>query len=196
MNGAFIALLFRMRHINRWGLMHNTQPENLSVHSFECSILTHFLANIGNVYLEKNYDADKLAAFALFHDATEVLTGDLPTPIKYYSEALKSSYKEMEGVAAENLLGRLPKEMQNVYGLYFMPLGLKTEERRLIKAADKLCAYIKCVQELNAGNREFAAACRDVGRSVEALDCEEAKYFIEHCFEAFSLSLDEINGTL
>ena len=196
MESAFLAMVFRMKHINRWGLMYNTQMENLSVHSFECAALVHFLSNIGNVYFQKQYDCEKLATYALYHDATEVLTGDLPTPIKYYSESLRSSYKDLEHIAAQNLLNDLPEEMRAVYLPYFEPGVLSEDEKKVVKAADKLCAYIKCKQELNAGNKEFSAAYRSIKHSINAIESEEVTHFLKFYFDAFSLSLHEIKGIL
>ena len=196
MNGSFLALLFRMKHITRWGLMHNTQRENLSEHSFECAMLAHFLGNIGNIYFNKNYDCDKLAVCALFHDASEVLTGDLPTPIKYFSKDITKAYKEMEHSAELKLIEHLPEALREKYSQYFMPENLNADERTIIKNADKLCAWIKCVQELNAGNKEFQAAFDSINETVKSLTTEEVVYFCENCLEAFSLSIDKLKGTL
>jgi len=196
MNSSFLALLFRMKHINRWGLMHNTCCENLSEHSFECALLAHFLGNIGNIYFNKSYDCDNLAVCALFHDASEVLTGDLPTPIKYFSDDITKAYKEMENLAEQKLLDNLPEELRDCYSRYFLSDVLSAEEKSIIKSADKLCAYIKCVQELNSGNKEFQAAFDSISKAVNSLTSDEVVYFRQNCLESFSLSLDKIKGTL
>jgi len=196
MDNSFLALLFRMKHINRWGLMYNTRPENLSEHSFECALLAHFLAAIGNACFGKSFDGDKLAAHALFHDASEVLTGDLPAPVKYFGAEITKAYKDLEGAAGEKLLGYLPPGLREMYSGYFSGAGLSGEEKTLIKNADKLCAHIKCIQELNAGNKEFRAAYNSTRAGVDAMTADEAVYFRENCLGAFALSLDEIKGTL
>lgn len=196
MESSFIAMLFRMKFINRWSLMFNTQTENLSVHTLECALLTHFLANISNVCFHKNYNADKLAVAAMYHDAPEILTGDLPTPIKYYNDDIRKAYKHIEDQAVISLTERLPAELQEVYHPYLSGSCLDAEEKKLIKAADRLCAYIKCIQELNAGNKEFSAAHKLVKQQIDDMECEELKYFVDNCIEAFSFSLDELKGTL
>jgi len=196
MTNTFLALIFRMRHINRWGLMHNTQTESLMQHTTECALIAHTLALTGNRLYGKAYDADKLAVYALFHDVTEVLTGDLPTPVKYYNEDMRKTYKDIEQTAAEALLAHLPDFLKDDYTAYLHGDGLEAEEKKLLKAADKLCAYIKCVTELQAGNREFAAAHEAIGRELAKADAPEVTYFMAHCMEAFARSLDELKGTL
>jgi len=193
---TFLALIFRMRHIRRWGLMHNTQGESLTQHTAECAFLAHYLAMLGNTHFGKAYNADKLAVCALFHDVTEVLTGDLPTPVKYYNENMRQTYKDIEATAATSLLAHLPEAHRTAYGAYMHADGLTDEERRLLKTADKLCAYIKCVTELNAGNTEFCAAREAIRRDLDGMESEELTYFMAHCVDSFSLSLDELKGTL
>ena len=191
-------MLFRMRHISRWSLMFNTQQENLMQHTVECAFITHFLAIAGNCYFGKNYDAEKLCAYALFHDVSEVLTGDLPTPVKYFNEDIKSAYKDIEKIACERLLSHLPLEMRKVYATYFDNDNLNGEEKRLIKIADKLCAYIKCLTESNASNKEFEAARTSIYKQlgIMAGQNEELSYFMENCLDSFTLSLDNLKGAL
>ena len=195
-NDSFLALIFRMRHIQRWGLMHNTQNESLTQHTAECAFLAHYLAVIGNTHFGKAYNADKIAVCALFHDVTEVLTGDLPTPVKYYNENMRQTYKDIEKTAAASLLSHLPEDVRTAYDGYLHQVDLDYAERRLLKIADKLCAYIKCMTELNAGNNEFRAARDTIQHDLDAMESEELHFFMKHCAEAFSLSLDELKGTL
>jgi len=192
MKNTFLPMLFRMKFINRWGLMYNMQTESLSVHSLECAMLVHFLCNIGNVYLGRKYDAEKLAVHALYHDASEILTGDLPTPIKKYSREMTAAYKEIEEVAAQKILTFLPKELAAAYEGYFVSNDLSADEAGLIKIADRLCAYIKCKDELKAGNAEFAKSHADIEKELFATESPELKFFLEHFIDAFSLSLHEM----
>ena len=196
MTGTFLALIFRMRHIRRWGLMHNTQEESLTQHTAECAFLAHFLALIGNRCFGKAYNADTIAVCALFHDVTEVLTGDLPTPVKYYNENMRQTYKDIEKNAAVSLLSHLPEMLRADYKAFMRQTPLADEEQKLIKIADKLCAYIKCITELNAGNTEFRAARNAIQRDLDNTESEELRYFMTHCAEAFTLSLDELKGIL
>lgn len=193
---TFLAMLFRMKHISRWSLMFNTQPENLMQHTVECAFITHFLALTGNTYFGKNYDAEKLCAYALFHDVSEVLTGDLPTPVKYFNKEIKTAYKDIESIACEKLLSHLPKEMREVYSDYFDSDNLSSEEKKLIKIADKLCAYLKCVTELNASNSEFLPARESIREQLERTESDELRYFLDNCLPSFTLSLDDLKGTL
>jgi 5'-deoxynucleotidase len=198
LDNTFLAMLFRMRHISRWSLMFNTQQENLMQHTVECAYITQFLAIVGNCYFGKNYDAEKLCAYALFHDVSEVLTGDMPTPVKYFNEDIKAAYKDIENVACERLLTHLPKELRMVYSAYFDNDNLAEDEKKLIKIADKLCAYLKCITELNASNKEFEAARISIRKQLEVMkeDSEELRYFIDDCLDSFTLSLDNLKGTL
>jgi len=196
MEGAFLAMLFRMKYINRWGLMRNSQIENLSQHTLECAFLAHYLASIGNIHLGMNYNAEKIAVYAMFHDSAEILTGDLPTPVKYHSEQMKATYAEIEKIAAEKLLSYLPDDMESVYANYIKGDGLDEKSKALIKQADKLCAYIKCIEEINAGNKEFSAAFAAIKAELEKSSAPELKFFMEKCLPSFSLSLDELKGTL
>ena len=196
MSDTFLANIFRMKHIDRWSLMYNTRKENLSEHSFECALLTHHLAIIGNTYFGKQYDIVKLTCHALFHDVTEILTGDLPTPVKYYNQNISTAFKEMESEAAEKIIDYLPEEMRELYTGYFNSNALNESEKAIISAADKLCAYLKCIAELNAGNKEFSIAYKTIEAAIRKNSIAELEYFMQNSKKAFSLSLDELQGSL
>ena len=184
----FFAYISRMKYITRWSLMRNSMTENIQEHSHMAAVLAHALAVIRRDVFHRPCDPDKCAAAALFHDATEIFTGDLPTPIKYYNPAIREAYHQVEDVAAEKLLGLLPEELRPAYE----PL-LREEDpevRQLVKAADRLCAYIKCLEELGTGNREFADAAEETLASIRAMELPEADWFLEHFGEAFGLTLD------
>lgn len=187
---SFYALLFRQKYIKRWGLMRSVTEENLAEHSAEAAILTHALASIGNCIFGKHYDVGKAVVLALFHDAPEVITGDLPTPVKYYSTKIRNSYAEIEENAVNLLLSKLPAELSEAYGPLFD--GGEPELMKLVKAADKLCAYIKCVEEEKCGNTEFRLARIAVSETLASMECDELKWFREHLLPAFDKTLDEI----
>lgn len=191
-NNSFFAVFFRQKYINRWGLMRNVTNENLSTHAAEVSCIAHALAVIGNTYFGKSYNADRVAALALYHDMPEVFTGDLPTPVKYANEALRSCYAELEAKAVEQLTDRLPKELQGEYkGL----LEMNDEDRqlkKLVKGADKLCALIKCIEEEKSGNSDFSSARASIERSLNEISFEELDYFIKNFLPAFEGTLDEL----
>ncbi len=187
--GEFYALLFRSKNINRWGMMRNMFPENLSAHSFEVALLSHALALIGNREFSKSYVPEKLVLFALYHDMSEILTGDLPTPVKYYNNDIKCAYKEIEKHAEEKIFSLLREDFAR--DLAFS-LALTPEEKAIVKSADKLCAYIKCLDELSASNREFISAEKTIKDSLDSSSVPEARYFIEHYLDSFKKPLDDI----
>ena len=190
MKSHFFAYISRMRYITRWALMRNSFSENVQEHSHMVAVLAHALAVIRNEVFDGQIDAGAVAAAALYHDATEILTGDMPTPVKYYNPDIKASYKKVEAIAANKLLAMLPQELQSAY-----EPTLKCADREiaaLVKAADKLSAYIKCVEELKAGNAEFKRAAEQTRTALEAIDLPELRYFMEHCIESFSMTLDEL----
>lgn len=189
-NSSFFALLWRMKYINRWGLMRNTLPENIKEHSLSVALLSHALAVIGNEIYGKGYDEDLVCSLSLYHDAPEILTGDLPTPVKYNNPEISSAYKAIETVSTEKLLSLLPERFQGHYRRYFAPGN--TPECAVVRAADKLAAYIKCVEEYNAGNREFLKAEKQILKTLGENNLEEVAYFIEHFIPAFRLTLDEL----
>ena len=190
MNHSFFAYIFRMRHIARWALMRNTRTENVEEHSYEAAVLAHALAVIGRDVFHKGLDPDKIAVAALFHDAPEIITGDMPTPIKYYNPSLKDAYQQVEAAAQDKLLSMLPPELTPAYE----PLVRESDPgvRRYVKAADKLSAYIKCVEELKAGNAEFKKAAEQTRTALEEMGMEELDWFMERFLPAFSLTLDEL----
>ena len=188
----FFALLSRMKNIDRWGLMRNTRRENLCEHSFETAVIAHALAVLRNTRFGGHVNADRAASLALFHDATEIFTGDLPTPVKYYNPKIREAYREVEEVAREKLLSFLPEDIEDVYA----PLLGRTEESDrellpLIHAADKLSALIKCVEEQRLGNREFSSAEAALRRAVAEMRLPEADCFLAEFFPSYSLTLDE-----
>ena len=191
MANEFYALLGRMRYITRWGLMRNTFSENIQEHSHQVAVLSHALALIRREILHlEGPDPDRCAVAALYHDASEILTGDLPTPIKYYNPEIKTAYKQVERVAGERLLSMLPLQLRESYG----PLVMESDEqiRIVVKAADKLSAYIKCVEEQKAGNTEFDSAAKQTMDSMQAMALPELDWFIENCLVPFSLNLDQL----
>ena len=186
----FFAFLSRMRYITRWGLMRNTFSENIQEHSHMVAVLAHGLAMIRREILNLPADPDRCAVAALFHDASEILTGDLPTPIKYFNPEIKAAYKQVEYLSGTKLLHMLPEELREHYA----PLVYENDESVLpiVKAADKLSAHIKCLEELKAGNSEFEAAAQQTKDALCAMDLPELNWFLEHCLPAFSRSLDEL----
>ena len=186
----FFAYLSRMRFINRWALMRNSYMENIAEHSHQVAVLAHALAVIRNQYVGGQVDAGAVAAAALYHDAPEILTGDLPTPIKYYNPAIRDAYKQVEQVACNKLLGMLPQELQSEYDELLRPVDEEVEQ--LIKAADKLSAWIKCIEELKAGNLEFRSAAEQTEKALDACQMPEVEFFKEHFMPSFRLTLDEL----
>lgn len=190
---SFFALVFRQKYITRWALMRNICPENLSQHSAEVAVLAHALALIGSRVFGKEYHADRIASSALFHDVPEVITGDLPTPVKYYNDAISSNYRQIEDRAIQTLLSHLPDALKDDYDQLLRGTALNDAERVLVKAADKLAAYIKCLEEEKCGNTEFRSAAQSTKQALLALDCPELHYFMEHLLPAFCMTLDEIS---
>ena len=190
MSSSFFAYIFRMRYITRWALMRNTRTENVEEHSYEVAVLAHALAVVGQEIFHKDVNPDRVATAALFHDAPEIITGDLPTPIKYFNPAIKSAYDQVEAVAQDKLLGMLPPELTEAY----TPL-LRVEDPKVrcyIKAADKLAAWLKCLEERKAGNREFVQAEEETLHALKDMNMDEVTWFLEHMGEAFGLTLDEL----
>lgn len=190
---SFYSLIFRQKYIKRWGLMNSTMPENLTEHSAETAVLAHALAVIGNKYFGKSYDPAKTAELALFHDVPEVYTGDLPTPIKYFSPQMRESYSEIEENAIRELTSKLPEEMRDIYE-EILREGDDPELKKLVKAADKLSAYIKALTEETAGNREFSKARKTISEALDRMDCPELDYFRAHFLDSFALTIDEMQN--
>ena len=227
MSSNFFAAISRMKYIERWALMRSSRRENLSEHAMEVAMIAHALCSIGNVRFDRGLDADRAAVVGLFHDASEIITGDMPTPVKYYNRELRTAYKEVETLAEERLLTRLPEDLRPVYRDVFGSHGAKPEGgagtesaadaagpdgisgeaeaakaagekerylRRLVKAADKLSALIKCIEEEQAGNREFRTARKSTEQSVESLaeELPEVRVFVEEFLPAYGHTLDEL----
>ena len=193
----FFAIISRMKYIERWALMRNSRPENLSEHSLEVSMIAHALCVIGNVRYGRKLDAEKAALIGLYHDASEIITGDMPTPVKYYNEELRAAYKEVEHIAEKRLLSRLPDDLRPTYEAVFQAEVPAEEEylRRLVKAADKLSAYIKCMEEEMAGNTEFRKAKESTENALIELakDLPEVRDFIEEFLPSYGKTLDELS---
>ena len=189
----FFAYMARMKLIRRWSLMKSVSEENIAEHSAQVAQIAHALALIKNRYFGGSINADRVTTLALYHETSEVLTGDLPTPIKYYNPEIRKAYKDIEGVANEKLLGMLPDGLREDY----RPLVMGDEsayEQRLVKAADKISAYVKCVEELRSGNREFVKAEATLRTEVERLcEMEEVRYFCDTFMDTFRKTLDELD---
>ena len=193
MDCHFYALMARMRYIQRWALMRNTEPENVQEHSHMVAVLAHALVLIQNRYYGGTLDPGQAVLLALYHDATEILTGDLPTPIKYYNPDLRSAYQTVEDAAARQLLDLLPTELREDY----VPLlaGTDPELAAVVKAADKLDAYLKCVKELKAGNTEFRKAREQTYAALMQNPLPALQHFLLHFLPSFELTVDELNGS-
>lgn len=189
---SFFAMMARMKYIERWSLMRSTSPENISEHSLEVAMIAHALAIIGNKRLQKNYQAEHIALLGMYHDCTEIITGDMPTPIKYQNPDIQSAYKQIEKAAAFRLLNMLPVDLREEYEAYLIDSKQSSSERQLLKAADKLSALIKCIEEENAGNQEFRSAKKAITRAIHELNCEEAEIFMQEFLPAYELTLDEL----
>lgn len=187
----FFPMIARMKYINRWGLMRNTQAENIQEHSHMVAVLAHALAVIQNRYYGGQVDPGAVAVAALYHDASEILTGDMPTPIKYDNPDIQTAYKEIEAVAERKLLSMLPGDLRGDFeAAVTIP---DPEVRALVKAADKLSAYLKCVEELKAGNAEFKKAREQTYAALCQNPIPALRYFMDHFLEGFELTLDELN---
>ena len=191
MANEFYALMGRMRYITRWGLMRNSFSENIQEHSHQVAVLAHALALIRRDILKLDTpDPDKCAVAALYHDASEILTGDLPTPIKYYNPDIKDAYKQVERIAGNRLLDMLPQELRSSYEHYVLEDDAALEP--FVKGADKLSAHIKCLEEQKAGNTEFDSAAKQTWDSMKAMNRPELDWFLEHCLPAFALNIDQL----
>ena len=182
-----------MKHIKRWGLMRNTREENIQEHSLQAAMIAHALAVIKNTYYGGSVNAEHVMAAAVFHEAGEVITGDLATPIKYYNPEIKKAYKEIEKVAEIKLIGMLPEEMKPEYSKLILGREDDEEVYAIVKAADKICAYLKCIEELSAGNKEFEKAKITLKKAIDKLDMKEVKFFMKEFVPSFELTLDELN---
>ena len=190
-NRNFYAMLFRMRYINRWGLMRNTIRENISEHSLDVAVLAHALAVIRNTQFGGSVNAERAALLGIFHDCTEIITGDMPTPVKYYAPGLRAAYREVEQSARDSLLLGLPEALREIYGSLLVETEAEEELWRLVKAADKLSALIKCIEERKMGNDDFIRAEETTIASIREMGLPEADCFIEEFLPAYCLTLDE-----
>lgn len=195
MENQFYSMLSRMKLINRWGLMRNTRSENISEHSLETAMLAHCLAVIRNKYFGGNVNAERCALLGIFHDATEIITGDLPTPVKYYNPEIRTAYKEVEDTAKAHLVSMLPPEMQDEIAPLLSPAEDcppdELELWHLVKAADKLSALIKCIEERMTGNSDFLSAERASMLALKEMAMPEVDYFLEHFLRSYDRTLDE-----
>ena len=191
MKNNFFAVISRMKYINRWALMRNTIQENLSEHSLETAYIAHVLAVMRNKRHRGNISPERCALLAMYHDCTEIITGDLPTPIKYYNPEIRDAYGEIEENAKNKLLSYLPDDLKDEYEPLFVPTEKEMELWKLVKAADKISALIKCLDERNMGNNDFKKAEASTLEAIKKLDCDEANEFLEEFLPAYGLTLDE-----
>ena len=192
MEHHFFAYINRMKFIQRWGLMRNTMPENDIEHAVQAVMIAHAIAVIGNIRYDRGYNAEYIMALAMYHDASEVITGDLPTPIKHHNPAIKTEYNKLEVIAAQKLISMLPPDLRE----YYTPLiahDESTGEWKIVKAADRICAYIKCLEERKSGNQEFESARKSVKKYLDQIDLDEVQDFIMECVPGFAMTLDEIS---
>lgn len=189
----FFAYLSRMKLIERWSLMRSTQKENVQEHSLQVAVIAHALGVIKNKYFQGRINVERLALLALFHDATEVLTGDLPTPVKYFNPEIRNTYKAIEKHAANQLLKTLPEDLRPNYEGLLLEQDADKEIWELVKAADKVCAYIKCLEERAAGNPEFSVAEKTLLTTVKALKLPEVEHFLETFIPSFQKNIDEMS---
>jgi len=204
MNNDFFAMISRMRYINRWALMRNTRNENIEEHSLQVAILSHALAVIRNEYFSRDENGldriyvnpEHAATLAIFHDTNEIITGDMPTPVKYFDKSITDAYKNVERQATEKLIHMLPEKLRDNYKSLLSPdvsTPENIEAKAIIKAADRLSALIKCIEEEKAGNSEFISAGKKIRQSIDAINLPEVKYFVENFLPSYSKTLDELD---
>lgn len=193
MESHFLAYLYRLQYIKRWSLMRNLNEENVAEHSFHVALLTHMLCTIANEIYGKKLPTEQLVSLALFHDTAEVLTGDIPTPVKHHNPDILASFRKIEESAAQRLAAMVPAQLQHIYRPLLERQAADKEHAVFIKAADLLDAYLKCVMEVSAGNREFAAAKEQIGQNLNQLNLREVTYFMEHFAPSMEKSLDELS---
>lgn len=190
-NNHFYAMLSRMKYINRWGLMRNTSQENLCEHSLEVAFIAHALGIINNEVFGGSIPAERLAILAMYHDVTEIITGDMPTPVKYYSPVIRNAYKEVEQVAKGQLLEGLPADIGKRYESLLLETDAEEELWRYVKAADKISALIKCIEEQQMGNQDFADAKKTIMKSISEMAMPEVDYYIKEFLPAYEMTIDE-----
>lgn len=189
----FFAFLSRMKYIARWGLMRNTQPENIQEHSLQVAVIAHALALIRNKLFDGNVNPDRIAVLGMFHDSNEIITGDMPTPIKYFNPEISKVYKDIENISKSKMLSMLPDELKEDYSSIFFHEDNDPECWKIVKAADRISAYIKCIEEVKAGNKEFKKASDTILKSVSEINLPEVRYFMDNFIPSFSLTLDELD---
>lgn len=188
----FFAYLSRMKYIKRWSLMRSIREENIMEHSQQVAVIAHALALINNKIYGGNVDVGKVVLYAQYHEVGEVITGDLPTPIKYFNPEIKSAYKDLENKACERILGMLPETLKEEYRQFVIP-DAESEEYKMVKAADRLSAYLKCVEEIKAGNSEFKKAKTSIGNELKAMKRPDVEYYLKEFAPAYELTLDELD---
>lgn len=191
MSSHFFALFSRMKYIDRWSLMRNTDTESLSQHSLDVAAIAHALAVIGNKRLGKNYDTGKIALIGMYHDMPEIITGDMPTPVKYHNKEIRGAFANIEKAAQKSILLTLPEDLRDEYGELLIP-DEKSKEYRLVKAADKISALLKCMLEERSGNKEFIKAREATENSLHDMNVEEAEIFLREFLESYSMVLDTV----
>ncbi len=192
----FFAMLSRMKYINRWGLMRNTRSENICEHSLETALVAHALATLGNEKFGRHYDPERAAMLAVLHDASEIITGDMPTPVKYHSEEIRRAYGEVETMAVEHLVKMLPQELRPIYWELMTMSGPEDQELRpIVKAADNISAVIKCVEERQSGNHDFHKAEQTILKTIADMHLPEADYFIQEFLPSYGLTIEEQDYT-
>ncbi len=189
----FFSFISRMKYIERWSLMRNTIKENIMEHSEQVAQIGHALALIRNRFFDGNINAEKVALIGMYHEVAEVITGDLPTPIKYYNLGIKDEFKKLELNATKKILAMLPEELQPDYRDIILA-DTSSEEYKLMKCADKICAYIKCIEEIRSGNSEFTEAKKSTKKAIDEITYPEVKYFMDNFIDGFEKTLDEINS--
>lgn len=189
----FYAMLSRMKYINRWGLMRNTIKENISEHSLDVAFIAHALGIIHNTYFDGDINVERLAVMGMFHDTTEIITGDMPTPVKYYSSVIRNAYKEVEQVAMDELLLGLPEDMRAAYQPYLLETQEEMNLWKFVKAADKLSAFVKCIEEKKMGNADFDNAYTTIEKSIQSMaeEMPEVAYFVKYFLPAYNQTIDE-----
>lgn len=181
-----------MKHIKRWSLMRSVQEENIMEHSYQVATIAHALAVINNKIMGGNINVEKVVLIAQYHEVSEVITGDLPTPIKYFNPEIRMAYKDLEKDAEKRLLGMLPEELKGYYAEYVSP-DTDSAEYKMVKSADRLAAYLKCIEEVRSGNAEFKKAKKSIEKDLKALGSAEVDYYLKHFAPAYELTLDELD---
>lgn len=193
MEDKFYAYMSRLKNIKRWGLMRNTEPENVAEHTFQVVMISHALCLIHNLHSEDEISEKDVVLSALYHETAEAITGDLPTPIKYYNEDISSAYKAIEHQAEETMMHMLPPDLRASIAPYVSG-GVDEKVRRIVKAADTISAYIKCIEEKKSGNGEFDLAARKTLEKLRCMQLPEVEYFMDHFLAAYEKTLDELNA--